>query len=92
VSPDNLYIGTALLMVVIISGVFAYYQEDKSGRIMEGFEKMVPPTARVMRESRVQNIVARDVVVGDVIEIAGGDKVPADLRILEASGLKVSEL
>jgi hypothetical protein len=34
--------------VVIISGFFAYYQEDKSGRIMEGFEKMVPPTARTV--------------------------------------------
>ena len=90
VSPDNLYIGAALTFVVIMSGLFTYYQEDKSGRIMESFERLVPPSARVLRGGRVASLEASHVVIGDVVESAGGDKVPADLRILEASGLKVT--
>ena len=90
VSPDNLYIGAALTFVVIMSGLFTYYQEDKSGRIMESFERLVPPSARVLRGGRVASLEASHVVIGDVVDIAGGDKVPADLRILEASGLKVT--
>ena len=90
VSPDNLYIGAALTFVVIMSGLFTYYQEDKSGRIMESFERLVPPSARVLRGGRVASLEASHVVIGDVVDIAGGDKVPADRRILEASGLKVT--
>ncbi len=38
---DNLWLGVALLVVVIITAVFAYYQEAKAGKIMESFKKMV---------------------------------------------------
>ena len=86
---DNVYIGTALLFVVWVSGIFTYFQERKSGKIMESFKKMVPRRADVIRDGVVQSINAEDIVRGDIIQIRGGDKVPADIRILNAKSLKV---
>ena len=89
VSPDNLYVGVALTLVVIVSGLFTYYQENKSSKIMESFAKLIPPNARVFREGTKVDIEAIDLVVGDIVDIQGGDKTPADIRMIESHGLKV---
>ncbi|XP_068945035.1 sodium/potassium-transporting ATPase subunit alpha-3 [Petaurus breviceps papuanus] len=86
---DNLYLGIVLAAVVIITGCFSYYQEAKSSKIMESFKNMVPQQALVIREGEKMQVNAEEVVVGDLIEIKGGDRVPADLRIISAHGCKV---
>ncbi|KAM9298991.1 sodium/potassium-transporting ATPase subunit alpha-3 isoform 1-T1 [Gastrophryne carolinensis] len=86
---DNLYLGIVLAAVVIITGCFSYYQEAKSSKIMESFKNMVPQQALVIREGEKMQINAEEVVVGDLVEIKGGDRVPADLRIISAHGCKV---
>ncbi|XP_006639435.2 sodium/potassium-transporting ATPase subunit alpha-1-like [Lepisosteus oculatus] len=86
---DNLYLGIALTFVVIISGFFSYYQEAKSSRIMDSFKKMVPQQALVIRDGEKKSIHAEEVVVGDLVEVKGGDRIPADLRIISAHGCKV---
>ncbi len=88
--PDNLYIAGALIVVVFLTGIFTYYQQRKSGKIMESFAKMVPPAAKVMRDGKIENIEARYLVVGDIVQIDGGNKVPADLRLITASSLEVT--
>ena len=57
---------------------------------MESFAKMLPQHANVVRDGVESNILAEELVLGDVVEIRGGDRVPADIRLLEAKGLKVS--
>ncbi|XP_057713101.1 sodium/potassium-transporting ATPase subunit alpha-2 isoform X2 [Corythoichthys intestinalis] len=86
---DNLYLGVVLAAVVIITGCFSYYQEAKSSRIMDSFKKMVPQQAMVIREGEKMQIDAECVVLGDLVEIKGGDRIPADLRVISASGCKV---
>lgn len=86
---DNLYLGIVLAAVVIITGCFSYYQEAKSSKIMESFKNMVPQQALVIREGEKMQLNAEEVVVGDLVEIKGGDRVPADLRIISAHGCKV---
>ncbi|XP_071959681.1 sodium/potassium-transporting ATPase subunit alpha-3-like isoform X2 [Antedon mediterranea] len=86
---DNLYLGLVLAFVVIITGCFSYYQEAKSAAIMESFEKMVPQEALVLRSGQWSSINADQVVVGDIVEVKGGDRIPADIRIIEARSLKV---
>lgn len=58
---------------------------------MESFSKMVPSYANVIRDKKLQNINANELVVGDVIEVKFGDRVPADMRIIECSGFKVKK-
>merc|ERR1711935_925539 len=86
---DNLYLGIVLTTVVIVTGVFSYYQESKSAKIMESFKNLVPQYALVVRDGEKQNIEARELTLGDVIEVKFGDRMPADMRVVEATHFKV---
>jgi len=86
---DELYLGIVLAVVVIITGCFAYYQEAKSSKIMESFKKMIPQEATVMRDGTKININAEECVVGDIVFVKFGDRVPADVRVIESNGFKV---
>ena len=77
---DNAYIGGALVVVVVVTGLFTYYQENKSTKIMESFDKMLPPMALVVRDGQSKELAATELVVGDIVEIKGGVKTPADIR------------
>ncbi|XP_044044595.1 sodium/potassium-transporting ATPase subunit alpha-1 isoform X3 [Siniperca chuatsi] len=85
---DNLYLGVVLSAVVIITGCFSYYQEAKSSKIMDSFKNLVPQQALVVRDGEKNSINAEEVVVGDLVEVKGGDRIPADLRIISAHGCK----
>ncbi|CAG0917642.1 unnamed protein product [Notodromas monacha] len=86
---DNLYLGVVLAAVVIVTGVFSYYQEAKSSKIMDSFKNMVPQYALVCRDGQKQTVRAEELVVGDVVEVKFGDRIPADLRVMECRGFKV---
>jgi len=87
--PDNLYLGIVLATVVIITGIFAYFQERKASNIMDSFKNLIPDQAFILRDGKLQTVMAREIVVGDVCCIKGGDRIPADIRVVEASGCKV---
>ncbi|XP_010883994.1 sodium/potassium-transporting ATPase subunit alpha-1 [Esox lucius] len=86
---DNLYLGIVLSVVVIITGLFSYYQEAKSSKIMDSFKNLVPQQTLVIRDGEKKNINTEEVVVGDLVEVKGGDRIPADLRIISSSSCKV---
>uniref|UniRef100_A0A8B9T4J2 Sodium/potassium-transporting ATPase subunit alpha n=1 Tax=Anas platyrhynchos TaxID=8839 RepID=A0A8B9T4J2_ANAPL len=88
-SADNLYLAIALIAVVVVTGCFGYYQEFKSTNIIASFKNLVPQQATVIREGDKLQINANELVVGDLVEIKGGDRVPADIRIISAQGCKV---
>lgn len=88
-SADNLYLAITLATVVTITGLFSFYQEAKSGNIMSSFASMIPTMAHVIRNGRLMDVKVEEVVLGDIVEITGGDKVPADMRLFQARGLKV---
>merc|ERR1711868_232835 len=86
---DNLYLGIVLTAVVIVTGIFSYYQESKSAKIMESFKNLVPQYALARRDGEKLTIKAEELTLGDIVEIKFGDRIPADLRVLEARGFKV---
>eukprot|EP00090_Calanus_glacialis_P038504 TRINITY_DN67168_c0_g1_i1.p1 TRINITY_DN67168_c0_g1~~TRINITY_DN67168_c0_g1_i1.p1 ORF type:complete len:1030 (-),score=220.45 TRINITY_DN67168_c0_g1_i1:134-3133(-) len=86
---DNLYLGVVLTTVVILTGVFSYFQEAKSNSIMESFGSMVPQYALCIRDGEKLTIEAQYLVIGDIVEVKFGDRVPADIRIIEARSFKV---
>ncbi|XP_036600930.1 potassium-transporting ATPase alpha chain 2 [Trichosurus vulpecula] len=88
-SMDNVFLGVVLALVVIFTGIFAYYQEAKSTNIIASFSKMIPRQALVIRDGEKREIPAEQLVVGDIVEIKGGDQIPADIRILASHGCKV---
>jgi len=86
---DHLILGVVLALVVIVTGLFSYHQESKSSRIMDSFKKLVPEYATVIRDGEKDSIEAANLVVGDLIEVNSGDKVPADIRIVNCTQLRV---
>merc|ERR1711953_1582516 len=86
---DNLYLGIVLTTVVVVTGVFSYYQESKSAKIMESFKNLVPQYAVVVRDNKKFDIKAEELTLGDIIEVKFGDRVPADMRVLESRNFKV---
>ena len=86
---DNLYLGIVLTAVVVVTGIFSYYQESKSSKIMESFKNLVPQFALCLRNGEKITIKAEELTIGDIIEVKFGDRIPADIRVLEARGFKV---
>jgi len=86
---DNLYLGIVLTTVVVVTGVFSYYQESKSSKIMESFKNLVPQYALCLRDGQKVTIKADQLTLGDIIDVKFGDRLPADIRIIQSSGFKV---
>jgi magnesium-transporting ATPase (P-type) len=91
-SPNegNLNLGIAIVAVIFINAIFTFYQEYKAEQAAEALKRMLAPVARVIRGKQEQEIPAREVVVGDVIVLSEGDRVPADGRLFEQYELKVN--
>jgi len=85
----TLAIAVALVSVVILNGVFSYWQGHKAEAIMESFRDMLPRSAQVVRDGQLQKVPAAELVRGDLILLEEGDQVPADVRLVEVTGLKV---
>eukprot|EP01104_Vermistella_antarctica_P004399 TRINITY_DN14852_c0_g1_i1.p1 TRINITY_DN14852_c0_g1~~TRINITY_DN14852_c0_g1_i1.p1 ORF type:complete len:1043 (-),score=362.54 TRINITY_DN14852_c0_g1_i1:67-3195(-) len=86
---SNLYLGIILILVVILTGLFSYYQESKSSSVMKGFKKLMPDFAVAIRDGERSTVDATTLVVGDVIEVRAGDKMSADIRVIECNNFKV---
>lgn len=78
-----------LALVVFVTGYFSYYQQRKSDKIMESFKNLVPKSAIVIRDGKRKRIEADQLVVGDLVEVKGGDQIPADLRLVKNEFLRV---
>jgi sodium/potassium-transporting ATPase subunit alpha len=88
-SPENLYLGVVLVVVVMMTGIFSYYQDAKSAAVMEGFKNLLPENASVLRNGTRKDVEARELVPGDVCFVSSGAKIPADFRVVEENNFKV---
>lgn len=80
-----------IFFVVILNAIIGYIQEFKAAEGVRGLRKMVVPKARVIRDGREVEINSEELVPGDIVLLASGGKVPADLRLIEAIELRVDE-
>ena len=84
-------LGIAIWLVNIINGVFSYLQEHRASKATEALKKMLPSYARVVRDSQEQQILAEDLVPGDIMILEEGDKISADARVIMSSDLQVNQ-
>lgn len=80
-----------IISVVFLNAVIGYFQEYKAEESVRALNKMVVPRTRVLREGKEKEIDSEQVVPGDVIVLASGSKVPADLRLYQTIELKIEE-
>jgi len=76
---------------VIINAVIGFIQEYRAGKAIEELAALVPETATAIRGGRPVALPARELVTGDMVTLQSGDKVPADLRLLQAKNLLIEE-
>ncbi|HEY4615998.1 MAG TPA: HAD-IC family P-type ATPase [Citricoccus sp.] len=81
----------AILLALVLNAVIGYWQERKALRDVQALRSLSSPTARVLQDGHALQVDAVTLVPGDVVLLESGDRVPADLRLLEASGLRVDE-
>lgn len=80
-----------ILIVIILNALFGFFQEGKAKKALDAIRKMLAPTANVIRGGERSSIKAVDLVPGDIVLIQSGDKIPADLRIIESKNLQIQE-
>ncbi|MBW8015712.1 MAG: cation-transporting P-type ATPase [Planctomycetes bacterium] len=83
--------GFAIIGVIFINAAIGFIMEFKAVRSMEALHQMEKVTAKVRRAGKMQEISAKELVVGDIVLLEGGDIISADLRLLTAAKLQVDE-
>jgi len=79
------------LTFISINMVLAIFQQYRAQKKVEALKNLFPPKAKVLRDGLNIEILAENLVIGDIIDLALGDKIPADCRLIEASNLTVNE-
>lgn len=87
----NLALAIVLLVVISFQALFTAYQDYSSSRVMKSILKMMPHFVNVFRDGEKFQIPAIQLVKGDLVEIKTGNKIGADIRLIEVSGLKIDK-
>lgn len=80
-----------ILAVAIVNATIGYIQEGKAERALQAIRQMLSPRATVLRNGRRMTVSAETLVPGDLAVLEPGDKVPADIRLTRAKGLRLQE-
>jgi potassium/sodium efflux P-type ATPase len=80
-----------ILFIVVLNAAIGFIQKFKAEKAIEALKKMMTPRARVIREGRQQEILARELVPGDILVLEEGDAIPADAVLFEANELETQE-
>src|SRR3989338_5996345 len=76
--PDTVMIGVA----VAVNTILGFFQERKADRALSALKKILEPQTKVKRGDKWEMILAKDLVVGDIVKLTIGDRVPADGKII----------
>ncbi|SDA97263.1 Ca2+-transporting ATPase [Algoriphagus alkaliphilus] len=83
--------GMVVLAVVVVNSIIGFIQEYKAGKAIEALSSMVPENATVIRNGNILTIPVSEIVPGDIVQVAAGDRIPADMRIIQQKNLQVEE-
>lgn len=80
-----------ILFVVVVNAIIGFMQEYRAEKAMEKLKSLIATEAVVIRDGETKKIPARELTIGDLVVIEEGDNVPADLRLIETSELRIDE-
>ena len=83
-------IGYAVIIVILISGVFSFWQEHRIERTLAALQRLLPKQVNALRDGAILRVPAEQIVVGDIILLEAGDNVPADCRLIEGFAVRVN--
>ena len=88
----NLWVDAAIIFgVVVLNALLGFVQEGKAEKALESIRNMLSAEARTLRGGETRMIAAEQLVPGDIVLLESGDKIPADLRLIDAKNLRTEE-
>lgn len=82
-------LGLAIIAVIIINAIFSFWQEYQAEKAIEALKRILPTTAKVIRDGKESEILSSQLVPGDIMILEEGDNISADARLVEAFQMKV---
>jgi calcium-translocating P-type ATPase len=83
-------LGAAIVGVILVNGIFSFWQEYKAERAVAALRQLLPQKVQALRAGMIVEVLAADLVPGDIVLLEEGNAVPADCRLIEAFGLRVN--
>lgn len=83
-------VGFAVVAVILVSGVFSFWQERRVEKTLAALQRLLPRTITVLRDGAPVELPVETLVPGDVILVEQGDRIPADCRLIESRALRVN--
>ena len=88
----SLWVDAAIIFaVVVLNGLLGFVQEGRAEKALDSIRNMLSAEARTVRGGETRILPADELLPGDVVLLESGDKVPADLRLIEAKNLRTEE-
>ena len=81
----------AIFSIVILNGMLGYFQESRAEQALAALKRMSSPRVRVVRDDKMLELAAKELVPGDIMFLEAGVQIPADGRLVEAQNLQVRE-
>lgn len=81
----------AIFFIVLVDAVMGTYQENKANKVADSLSKLVMTKNKVTRDNKVMSVDAEELTIGDLVMLESGDKISADMRVVESHNLMVDE-
>ncbi|PWK12809.1 calcium-translocating P-type ATPase, SERCA-type [Tumebacillus permanentifrigoris] len=80
-----------IIAIIIVNGILGFFQELRAEKSLASLKQLTAPTATVLRDGKKVSVPALDLVPGDILFLEAGDRVPADVRVLDSASLEAEE-
>ncbi|WP_040204908.1 calcium-translocating P-type ATPase, SERCA-type [Neobacillus jeddahensis] len=81
----------AIIAIVIINGCLGFYQERRAEKSLQALKELSAPQVMVLRDGKWVKATSKEIVIGDILKFASGDRIGADVRIIESKSLEIEE-
>ena len=88
---NNILDGTFILVIIILNALLGFLQEFKAEKALEKLKAYAAPMSRVLRDGKEKEILAEEIVQGDIVILSDGARIPADGQLIEINNLEVDE-
>lgn len=88
---DGLISAAILLAIIVVNVLLGFFQEYKAGKSLDELKQTFVSKSKVIREGKIRTVDNTDLVVGDLVVLEAGDKIPADARIISEESMRVDE-
>ncbi len=83
--------GSIIFIIVFVNAIIGFLHEHKAGKIVDKLKSLIKSPAKIIRNGELMEISQENLVPGDIVQIETGDKLPADVRLIEVNGLKTND-